>query len=366
MTLIDEPQPFPKELPTRWSNITRRLIAVARVLVALYCFVVALDLLKQGAVGVGALLKIVSAHGFTNLVGFGWLGAYLSLSGSPVAALSLGLLGGGAITPIETLGMINGSRLGASFIVLVTGFMYYMRGGSRGRGVISMGILSMLTTVTTYLPAMAIAIYLLQSGVLDPVQFGSTAWTKSILDIVVAPVVGAIPGGTPPLVLFGAGYACVLLSFRLFDHALPHVETQQLQHGRFGAWIHLPRTMFVAGLLVTSLTLSVSVSLSILVPLAAHGLVGRTTVIPYIMGANITTFVDTLFAALLLANPHAFTVVLAEMLAVTAISLVILFTAFEPYQRGLLALNSAIATTRVRFAVFVGVLAGIPVLLMLV
>jgi sodium-dependent phosphate cotransporter len=364
--LIDKLQPLPKELPARCPTLARRLLAVARGVVALYCFVVALDLLKQGAAGIGALLQAVSAHGFTNLVGFGWLGAYLSLSGSPVAALSLGLLGGGAITPIETLGMINGSRLGASFIVLITGFLYYMRGGSRGRGVISMGILSMLTTVTTYLPAMVVAIYLLQTGILDPVRFGSTAWTRSFLDVVVNPVIGLIPKEIPPLVLFGAGYAGMLLSFRLFDRALPHVETEQLQRGRFGVWIHRPWTMFVVGMLVTSLTLSVSVSLSVLVPLAARGFVGRTTVIPYIMGANITTFVDTLFAALLLASPLAFTVVLAEMIAVTTVSLFILFVAFEPYQRGLLALNSVIATNRARFAVFVAVLAAVPVVLMLV
>lgn len=366
--MLKEPHapPLPASTTSFLVTAWRTTVVAAQTGLALYCFVLALDLLKQGAAGLAALLLRVGAHGFLNLLGFGWLAAYVSLSGSPVAALSLGLLGGGAITPIETLGMINGSRLGASFIVLVTGFMYYVRGGSRGRGVISMGILAMLTTVTTYLPAMAVAIYLLQSGALDPVRFGSTAWTKSILDVVVAPVIGLIPKGVPPLVLFGAGYTGLLLSFRLFDRTLPHVKTHQLQHGRFGAWIHRPWTMFVVGLLVTSLTLSVTVSLSVLVPLAARGVVGRTTVIPYIMGANITTFVDTLFAALLLANPHAFTVVLAEMIAVTAVSLLILFAAFEPYQRGLLALNSAIATTRARFAVFVGILAAIPVLLMLV
>ena len=59
-----------------------------------------------------------------------------------------------------------------------------------------------------------------------------------------------------------------------------------------------------SGALVTLLTLSVSVSLSVLVPLNHRGYVRRENVIPYIMGAGITTFVDTLLAALLLTQSH--------------------------------------------------------------
>ncbi len=346
---------------TFWDHLTHVVYAA----LATYCFVVALTLLKNGATGFGALLRVVSATGFANLLGFGWIGAYLSLSGSPVAALSLGLLGGGAITSLETLGMINGSRLGASFIVLLTGFIYYVRGGPRGRGVISMGILAMLTTATIYLPAMFLAIHLLGSGLLDPVRFGSAQWTRSVVDATVGPLISLLPRGLPPLILFGTGYLGLLISFRLFDRALPHLDTQVLRQSRLAAWIYHPFAMFALGMFVTSVTLSVSVSLSILVPLASRGLVGRNTVIPYIMGANITTFIDTLFAALLIANPLAFTVVLAEMLAVAGVSIIVLLTAFPAYQRALLSLNSTIAATKLRFACFVAVLAAVPILLLL-
>jgi len=351
--------------PSAWPAVWRRVSKAAGVVVAFYAFILALNLLKTGATGVSAVLRAVSATGFTNLVGFGWLAAYLSLSGSPVAAVSLGLFGGGAISPLQTLGMINGSRLGASFIVLVAGFIYYMRGGQRGRGVISMGILSMLTTATVYVPAMFIAIRVLTSGVLDPVRFGSSEWTHSIVDLVVRPVLALIPPSVPPLALFGAGYAGLLLAFRLFDRALPHVDPQALQQGRLGTWIYRPRTMFAVGMLITSFTLSVSVSLSILVPLAARGLIARKQVIPYIMGANITTFIDTLFVSLLIANPRAFSIVLAEMISVAAVSVVILLTMFPAYQRLLLAINGEVASTKTRFALFVGAIALIPLILLL-
>ena len=56
--------------------------------------------------------------------------------------------------------------------------------------------------------------------------------------------------------------------------------------------------MFALGCAVALVTMSVSVALTILVPLVAKNVVRREHVLPYIMGANITTLGDTMFVAL--------------------------------------------------------------------
>ena len=56
-----------------------------------------------------------------STLGLGWLGACLVLSGSPIAASSLTFLDGGAIDASQAFTMLTGSRLGASFVVLVVG-----------------------------------------------------------------------------------------------------------------------------------------------------------------------------------------------------------------------------------------------------
>ena len=75
--------------------------------------------------------------------------------------------------------------------------------------------------------------------------------------------------------------------------------------------------MFGLGCLVAFLTLSVSVALTLLVPLVANGYLKREDTIPYIAGANITTLADTLVAAVILGNPDAVRVVLAEVIGVS-------------------------------------------------
>ena len=61
--------------------------------------------------------------------------------------------------------------------------------------------------------------------------------------------------------------------------------------------------MFAVGCGVALLTLSVSVALTVLVPLVAKGYLKKEDTLPYIAGANITTLADTLVAAILLGNP---------------------------------------------------------------
>ncbi len=112
--------------------------------------------------------------------------------------------------------------------------------------------------------------------------------------------------------------------------------------------------------------MSVSVSLSILVPLSHRGFVRRENVIPYIMGANITTFIDTLLAAVLLNNHAAVSVVLAEMLGVALSALVILLVAFKAYERSSLRFVGWVTERNVNLALFMFAIFIVPVILILV
>ena len=82
-------------LPVRLHRPTMVTAHTIRVLVGgtaiFYLFVLALRLLSASASGVADLLTNLGADGPVNLLGFGWLLAYGALSGSPVAALSLSL-----------------------------------------------------------------------------------------------------------------------------------------------------------------------------------------------------------------------------------------------------------------------------------
>jgi len=129
--------------------------------------------------------------------------------------------------------------------------------------------------------------------------------------------------------------------------------------------VYRPVVMFLLGSLITLISMSVSLSLSILVPLSTRGFVRRENVIPYIMGANVTTFIDTLLAAMLLSNPNAFTVVLVGIISIALVSLATMAVAYGPYRSATLRLVTWITTNNRNLAIFMFSIFIVPILLML-
>jgi Na+/phosphate symporter len=170
----------------------------------------------------------------------------------------------------------------------------------------------------------------------------------------------------PKLAMFGIGIAVLLASFSLFDRVLPNLDQPGPRFERASEILHQRYLMFLFGLAVTAMTLSVSLSLTILVPLTLKGYVKRDSIIPYVMGANIATWIDTLFAALLLDTPRAFTIVFVEMVTGAAVSLFVLVLAYGPYQRGIHSMARLATRDRRGFAIFMGVIFVVPALLMVI
>lgn len=335
------------------------------VVAALAIFVFALQTLKAGASGLKPILESIDAQGTLNAVGFGWLGSYIVLSGSPVAAISLSLFSEGVISDTETFAMINGSRMGASFIVLFVGFLYWVRGKRNPDG-LYIGVVALLTAFTLWGPVIPLGQFILREGWFDDVRFGSPGALTSIVNVVYDPIVDRMKDHLPNLVLFAIGMATLLLSFSIFDRVLPDLEQPGPRFERASEILHQRYLMFLFGLIVTGMTLSVSLSLTILVPLTLKGYVKRDNIIPYVMGANIATWVDTLFAALLLDEPRAFTIVFVEMITGATVSLFVLIVLYEPYKRAILRLAHVATRDRRGFGAFLSVILIVPVVLLFV
>jgi sodium-dependent phosphate cotransporter len=331
----------------------------------LFLFILALQLLKSGAAGLKPVLNAVSADGVPNLLGFGWLGSYAVMSGSPVAAISLSLFSAGTISDVESFAMINGSRLGASFIVLFVGFLQYVWHRRSADGLF-IGAVALLTAFTLWLPALPIGIAVLEAGWFDSIEVGTPGAITSIIDVIYDPIVERMDERLPQLLMFAAGIAVLLTAFTIFDRALPNLEQPSLKVERIKDWLHHPLAMFALGLLITAMTLSVSISLTLLIPLSLKGYVRRDSIIPYVMGANISTWVDTLVAALLLENSHAFTIVFTEMAVGATISLFALFVLYKPYSKLILATARWVTHNQRRFAVFLGAILIVPAILLLI
>jgi Na+/phosphate symporter len=133
--------------------------------------------------------------------------------------------------------------------------------------------------------------------------------------------------------------------------------------GHDDSWYTRKWPMFLAGLAVTLLTLSVAVSLTVLVPLVATGRIRRANTLPYIAGANITTLADTLVAAIVLGNQDGVRVVVAVTITVTIWTLVLLTFAYPLLRRIVLDIATWTLRSQSRLAAFAAVLFVVPLIL---
>jgi Na+/phosphate symporter len=228
------------------------------------------------------------------------------------------------------------------------------------------GVVALLTAFTLWLPALPLGILALKAGWFDGVDAGTPAGLASFISTVYDPIVDRAVDNLPDLVVFAGGIGVLLGAFTVFDRALPNLEQPSLRVERVKEWLHHPLAMFALGMAITAMTLSVSLSLTLLIPLSLKGYVRRENIIPYVMGANITTWVDTMVAALLLQSPHAFTIVFTQMMAGAVVSLAVLVFFYRPYSRAILAVARRVTHSQRGFALFLGAIFIVPLVLFLV
>ena len=340
----------------------------AALLAGLFLFIGALQLMKTGASTLGVLQPgSVLVENALSTLGLGWLGALLVLSGSPVAATSLALVAAGeesggarGLSEIEGFTMLTGSRLGAAFVVLVVAVLYAFRAG-RGhrRAPVSTAVLALTATALVYLPALGLGVALLSWEPFAGLELRFPGEFVDLIDFLYGDAVNRAED-LPAALVFLGGIGVLLLAFKLIDTALPALDDASVS--RRPAWLRRKWPMFALGSAVALVTMSVSVALTILVPLVARRVVHREFVLPYIMGANITTLGDTMFAAFALDSPAAVRVVLAEVIAAGSISLVLLAFAYPVVWTTLWDVQTAVTASRKRLALFTAGVLLLPLL----
>jgi solute carrier family 34 (sodium-dependent phosphate cotransporter) len=338
------------------------------LLAGLFLFVGALQLMKTGAAALGVLQPgSILVENALSTLGLGWLGALLVLSGSPVAATALVLVAAGeesggtrGLSELEGFTMLTGSRLGAAFVVLVVAVVFALRAGEGGRRApLSTAVLALTTTAVVYVPAAFLGAALLAWEPYSNVELSFPGQFVDLIDLVYGDVVERAKDMPAPVV-FLLGLGVLLLAFKLIDAALPDLDDASVS--RRPAWLRRKWPMFGLGSAVALVTMSVSVALTILVPLVAKNVVRREYVVPYIMGANITTLGDTMLAAFALDSPAAVRVVLAEVIAAGTISVLLLAFVYPVLWTSLWATQAAVTKTPIRLALFTLGIFAVPVL----
>ena len=316
-------------LQDSFSN-SASLVAAMQVVATLLLFLFAIRLLGSTTEALTPVLRrtldrIVVSD--LSALGLGWFASYVLTNGSLVAALSVSLFSSGLITSSELFLMVVGSRLGgAAVVVFIGAFDYLNEELDSVREALSLGLLTFLLTHAIYLPVTVLGYLSLPVLPLEAefnqqppdIDGGVSVLTDGIVDLL------------GPGVAFVVALGCIAASLRLFDHTLDGIDTDRLRQ-RYLVELGDRWVSFAAGLLITGVTTSVAFSLGVVVPLYNRGHVKTTEIMPFVLGANIGTLVDTLIVAVALDTPVGVRTVLA-IVGLSAVVSVLPLVFYTPFQ----------------------------------
>lgn len=312
--------------------VRRELHPAARgvlVVFLIYVFLVGVSLLEGGINAMGSNFQDSLFSSVTNpLAGLfvGILGTVLVQSSSASTSVIVGLVASGALPVESAVPMVMGANIGTTVTNTLVSLGSVRRSEEFKRAfaaatvhdffnVLAVALLLPLELATSALSNLAESI---SSGL---VGAAGTEWDSPIKQSVKTPVgwfedglvaVGA-DGNVLGLLMVVTGLVIILGALALITRNMRRLIADRVEQvinnvlGRGGGLVAM-----LVGLVVTISVQSSSITTSIMIPLAAAGVVTLGNIYPVTLGANVGTTITALLAALAASRPEALTVALVH------------------------------------------------------
>jgi solute carrier family 34 (sodium-dependent phosphate cotransporter) len=301
----------------------RRWLRPAVFLAVIFTFFLSLDLLGQAfglfGKGIAALLVEQTRNPFVGLF-IGILATALAQSSSTTTSLTVALVAAGGLTIEGAIPIIMGANIGTSVTNTLVSLAHVTRKGEFERAFAGATVhdLFNLTTVLFLFPLELATGFLARSSIwlgsllegvgglklLDPVRLVVRPVGTAIIDLV---------GRSPVLTLLIA-LALLFLSLKLLVDLLKAAMSGRAERMLHQTLFRSPLRAITAGLLMTVMVQSSSITTSVMIPLVAAGVVTLQHVFPFTIGANLGTTVTALIAALSTGSGAAVTVAFSHLM----------------------------------------------------
>jgi solute carrier family 34 (sodium-dependent phosphate cotransporter) len=314
---------------------------VAGSIISLYFFVSAIVLIKSSAARLGEFLAesiVLVIQDTTSGVSAGWIGTALLHSSGAFDSIILAFVSTGVMPLSLAVATVIGAEIGTTVTPFLISVLNQIRGKERQSATFNVTITHVLYNLATLAIFYPFEMFF---GVLTKVaNVGSMFFVD-------APWLSAMPNtlevATPwvPLLLsFIPAWGGLLIGALTLVLALAGVERYMTEIFNMPRSWNLirstftkPLRAFLAGFLFTLLIPSTTVMVSLLIPLAASGVLSTEFyILPYILGSNIGTCFSVLLAAIATGNPIAMGVWLVQ-LTINVVGAVIFMILMKPFSR---------------------------------
>jgi sodium-dependent phosphate cotransporter len=297
------------------------------VVVLLYVFLVSIGMLGAGFKTFGKsfanTLIATTSNPFMGLF-IGILATSVIQSSSTVTSMVVAFVAAGTLTVEHSIPIVMGANIGTTVTNLLVSLTHMARRTEFRRALAAATVHDFfnLISVAVLLPVEYFTHYLQRTAeALASVLVGSSSLSfNSPVKVITQPVITAFKGSVMGLGKGWGGTILVVVGVVLLVGSLIYITKimRSLLIGRLESFFH--RTVggsglmgIFVGLVITAIVQSSSVTTSLLVPMAATGVVTLRQVFPITLGANLGTTVTALLASLT-GNAAGLTIALTHTL----------------------------------------------------
>jgi len=357
---IQKEPPAPKPRRLKVLNAIRRIIMIS---ISLLVLLVGLDIIKSSIVS-WINIDFLTQFFNTPLKSFfvSYLMTEITMSGSPIAWAFVSLGEVLNLSQQSLTAAIMGTRGGINSFLLITGILMLIRWKSLKRA-LGITVIQFLVTISVTTLAAVFVFGIVKLWIMETFAeyIGNSITMNSMLSSVTEFFSQAIVVQIPNGIITGIIWLLLLIGgLFLFDKSFSFIA-----HGdnkKFIRKIVSVSTSFIWGFIITALTLSLSVSIAMLLPLYVRKVINRKMLIAYILWANISTLFDTVFLWIISNSTTSIKVILSFLAAIT-IAVIIFMAIFKPYQHVISNFADKILKNKYTFIIFTAIMLLFPVIL---
>jgi len=283
-----------------------------KLIISFYLFIASIELIKNASFSLAEHLNIILSSLIQNnpfkAVSLGWLITGVAQS-SGITSFVTATFAGNNILPITTaLFVIMGTGIGATVTALIISLL--SRGKKKrdfrhGFEIASVAVIyNLLLVIILFLLEYFFKIFTKLTVYLS-ISIKSTQLTMPIpnlVNIITYPITSLLNLIPSEIIVLILSLFILAFSLKYFSQSILELFGEDKTKEFINKYFKNKYKAFLIGLLLTSLFFSSAITIGLMVPLAVTRLINLKKAIPFLLGAEVGTFTDTLLASLITGN----------------------------------------------------------------
>ncbi len=280
----------------------------------IYLFILSIELIKKSSLLLAPDIKTLLIQNITPLkaISVGWFTTSVVQSSGAVSSITAAFAGSDIISLSTAVYILIGASLGTTITAMIISLITvtYKRKDFRHGFEIALtySIYSAFLVVIVFFLEFFFSIFSRISLFLATTLENKIFLLKipNVIDIITNPIINTFPIETQKFLALVFGFMLLIIALRYIGKSVMEVLGGEEEARKFiNKHFESKYKAYFMGVALTAIVFSSSITIGLLVPLAAARLISLKKAIPFILGADLGTFTDTFLASLIIGETTA-------------------------------------------------------------